>query len=212
MNVQTCLDMPLLTVIQLIEDRLATDMLGRLLVETRWNDGFYLAFGRRFPLPRLQAWYADEGIDYCYAENLLNSNSWSPLLLQLREQVNAVAGERFNAVLVNRYRNGQDSVGWHADNEADLGPQPVIASLSFGAARQFCFRRNADAHTHRLTLENGSLLLMKPPFQQEYEHAVLPEPEVTTERINLTFRRVVQRDAAQPPEAEQGTLGVRVGL
>lgn len=182
---------PLLQLILLFSDDEAMRYFSQLLQEVSWNDGFYTAFGRRFSLPRLQAWYADEGVAYHYAENLLNSHCWTPTLKALQEKVIELVSIPFNAVLVNRYRDGNDSVGWHADDERDLGANPVIASLSLGAQRTFWFREKTTNKVESVTLANGSLLLMQPPFQRQYEHAVLAEPDIRGERINLTFRLIV---------------------
>ena len=186
-------DLPLVATGRLLGEPVADDLFRQLLVDTPWNDGSYLAAGRRFQLPRLQAWFADEGIAYRYADNLLNSHPWTPRLSALRQQVEAVTGHRFNAVLINQYRDGGDSVSWHADDEPDLGPAPTIASLSLGATRTFCLRpRGADRSPHELPipLPSGTLLLMRAPLQRDWEHAVPAEPSVTAPRINLTFRLV----------------------
>lgn len=168
----------------------ATTLLADLLAEIPWNDGGFVAAGRRFELPRLQAWFADPGIDYRYAQNLQNSHPWSARLQALRLQVEALTGTTFNAVLANLYRDGGDSVGWHADDEDDLGPTPHIASLSLGARRHFHWRPKpgASGDDGALALPSGTLLLMRAPFQQFWEHAILPEPEIRAPRLNLTFR------------------------
>lgn len=187
---------PLLRVGRLLEPAAAAELMDGLLAEVVWNDGTYLVAGRSFSLPRLQAWYADPGIEYRYARQLLNSHPWSPILSALRSQVEAVAGQAFNAVLVNLYRNGRDWVGWHADDEPDLGPAPVIASLSLGASRCLSVRAKGDdtrpEHAYpRVCLGAGELLMMDAPFQRDWQHGVLADPAVDAPRMNLTFRRVV---------------------
>lgn len=182
--------LPLLRLGRMFDKAPADQLFHQLLAETPWNDGYYLAAGRRFALPRLQAWYADPGIGYRYANNLRNSHVWTPALQALREQIQRISGLHFNAVLLNLYRDGHDTVGWHADDEPDLGPAPVIASLSLGAPRSFSVRRRPQGEAQHIPLPSGMLLVMDPPFQRDWEHAVPADPLVMSPRINLTFRLV----------------------
>lgn len=185
--------LPLVSMATLMSSEAAHLLFVALLRCVPWNDGSYLAGGRRFQLPRLQAWFSDEGIEYRYADNLLNSHPWTPLLKGVRQQVEAITGHRFNAVLINQYRDGHDCVGWHADDEPDLGPAPTIASLSLGATRTFCLRPKGSsnpADVLSISLPSGTLLLMQAPLQQRWEHAVPPSPQVLSPRVNLTFRLV----------------------
>lgn len=186
-------DLPLLRIGRLLDKAEADRLFQRLLTETPWNDGYYLAGGRRFALPRLQAWHADAGIDYRYADNLRNSHCWTPTLQALRERVQAASGLDFNAVLLNLYRNGHDAVGWHADDEPDLGPAPAIASLSLGATRHFSIRPRPAGDARHIPLPGGTLLVMDSSFQHAWEHAVLAAPDVVSPRLNLTFRRVLRK-------------------
>ena len=185
--------LPLVSTMCLLDETAASDLFRQLLAETPWNDGSYLAGGRRFQLPRVQAWFSDPGVAYRYADNLLNSHPWTPTLLNLKSRVEVLCNTTFNAVLVNLYRSGQDAVGWHADDEPDLGPAPVIASLSLGAVRRFALRPKNDSSVAPLSLPlpAGTLLLMSPPLQRDWEHAVPADANVTEPRINLTFRRVL---------------------
>ena len=183
-----------LSLTRLFDPDEALRLYEQLRTEIPWYDGSFRAGGRLFQLPRLQAWFADPGIDYQYAENLLNSHPWTTTLADLRTQVEAIAGARFNSVLANFYRNGRDSVGWHADDEADLGP--LIASLSLGETRTFSLRprsRNRGKPVE-LPLVSGTLLLMRAPLKQKWNHAIPPIPEVTEGRINLTFRQIIPRN------------------
>jgi alkylated DNA repair dioxygenase AlkB len=163
----------------------------RLLQEQNWPDNRYTVAGRQFVLPRLQTWHADPGIVYSYSNNLLQTRPWTPLLSGIRSKVEALLNYRFNSVLVNLYRHGEDYVGWHADNEPELGSQPFIASLTFGAERQFAFRHKKLPEQGHLLLRSGSLLVMQPDFQHHWLHSVPIEKNVTQGRINLTFRKVV---------------------
>jgi alkylated DNA repair dioxygenase AlkB len=165
-------------------------LFATLKATINWNKDYCIVFGRRFDIPRLQAWYADEGIQYSYSNNLLQTQPWIESLLAIRRDVQHKTQHDFNSVLVTFYRDGADHVGWHADDEDELGPDPVIASLSFGATRQFQFRHKTDNTTESIYLSAGNLLLMRPAFQINWEHRVPSEPAVNEPRINLTFRKV----------------------
>lgn len=189
---RTCLDRGLLE----WKGRLYPPARSRTLFEelrstVPWTDGTYVAGGRVFSMPRLQAWYAEPGIAYRYGENLHETAPWTPLLRAIRADVERSLGVRFNALLINLYRDGADSVGWHADDEPDLGDAPIIGSLSLGAQRQFLFRHRKTGAIEGLLLGDGELLRMNPAFQAEWEHSVPSDPKVREARINLTFRRVV---------------------
>ena len=166
-----------------------------LIEQLVWHKDYYEVHGRRFNIPRLQAWVADAGIQYSYSNNLLAVQPWSPLLLQIKRQVEAQVKHAFNAVLITYYRNGDDHVTWHADDERELGDQPVIASLSLGASRTFQYKPKTEGAIEDLLLDEGDLLLMRPGFQQDWLHQVPAEPIVTGGRINLTFRQVVNVEA-----------------
>lgn len=163
----------------------------RLLHEQNWPDNRYTVAGRQFILPRLQTWHADPGIRYSYSNNLLQTRPWTILLSDIRTQVESRLNFSFNSVLVNLYRNGDDCVGWHADNERELGEQPFIASLTFGAERQFAFRHKTSSEHGRVLLRSGALLIMQPAFQHHWLHSVPIDHNVTEGRINLTFRKVI---------------------
>jgi len=163
----------------------------RLVQEQNWPDNRYIVAGRQFTLPRLQTWHADPGIRYSYSNNLLQTRSWTPLLSGIRSQVESSLNFRFNSVLVNWYRNGDDYVGWHADNEQELGEQPFIASLTFGAERHLQFRHKKSLEQGRILLRNGSLLIMQPDFQHHWLHSVPIDQNLAEGRINLTFRKVI---------------------
>lgn len=165
--------------------------LADLIEQLHWHKDYYEVHGRRFHIPRLQAWVADAGIQYSYSNNLLAVQPWSPLLRAIKCAVKARVGHRFNAVLVTYYRDGDDHVTWHADDERELGDAPVIASLSLGATRSFQYKPKDGEAVEGLPLEEGDLLLMRPAFQQGWLHQVPAEPAVATGRINLTFRWVV---------------------
>jgi len=166
------------------------------LDEHQWPDNRYAVAGRQFVLPRLQTWHADPGIFYSYSNNLLQTRAWSPLLSEIRADVESALNFSFNSVLVNLYRNGDDYVGWHSDNEPELGGQPFIASLTFGAERQFEFRHKKSAENGRVLLRSGTLLIMQPNFQHHWLHSVPIDQNVTEGRVNLTFRKVIPVEGA----------------
>lgn len=164
-------------------------LLYRLISEISWQNDF-VAFGRHFDVPRMQAWYADVGIHYRYSDNMLQSHEWIEPLLSVKENIEKLSGHTFNSVLVTYYRNGYDNVSWHADDEPELGDAPVIASLSLGASREFQYRHKRENDSGSMTLHDGELLIMQPAFQYDWEHSVPSEYDVLAPRINLTFRKV----------------------
>lgn len=168
----------------------ARDLLQTLIREIKWQQDF-VAFGRRFNVPRMQSWYADAGVHYRYTDNKLESHGWTALLLGIKQEVETRTGHGFNSVLLTYYRDGQDHVNWHADDEPELGAAPVIASLSLGASREFQYRHKQHAERGSLQLQDGELLVMKPQFQQQWEHRVPVQPDIREPRINLTFRQVI---------------------
>jgi alkylated DNA repair dioxygenase AlkB len=167
-------------------------LLDTLISDIRWQYD-YLAFGRRFDVPRVQAWYADPGVHYRYSNNLLNHQAWIEPLQRIRQDVEQASGHSFNSVLVTYYRDGRDHVTLHADDEPELGEAPVIASLSLGARRRFEYRPKSGGEPQGMSLHDGDLLIMQPAFQRDWLHCVPAEPTVTGPRINLTFRRVYMR-------------------
>lgn len=148
-------------------------------------------FGKWIMQPRLVAWYGKPGAAYQYSGVKLEPLALTPLLLELLKQVNAAAGMEFNGVLVNYYRHGNDSMGWHSDDETELGPNPVIASLSLGAARKFSLQHKSEPHQKlHMELSHGSLLLMAGATQHHWKHALPKTQKPVSGRINLTFRKV----------------------
>lgn len=156
-----------------------------------WQQDHIQLFGRRVAIPRLQCWYGDAGLVYRYSGLTMTARPWTPELDQLRQRIERLSGYRFNAVLANLYRDGHDSVGWHADNEPELGNNPVIASLSLGQPRQFKLRSNEDhRQQHRIELQQGSLLLMSGTSQQHWQHCLPKSRRITQPRVNLSFRLI----------------------
>lgn len=155
-----------------------------------WTQHRVRLFGRELPSPRLSAWIGDADASYRYSGVRHVPLPWTAELTGLRARLQIELGLAFNSVLVNRYRDGQDSMGWHADDEPELGPAPAIASISLGETRTLHFRaRRGDARL-ALALEHGSLLLMLGATQQNYLHAIHKSRKALGERINLTFRQI----------------------
>ena len=164
------------------------EILARLLDETPWRADSVVVYGKRYLQPRLTAWYGEAS--YTYSGLTLQPMPLTPLLEQLRAAVEHVTGRRYNSVLLNHYRDGQDCMGMHSDDEPELGPQPVIASLSYGATRTFTLRHKASGRTVKLGLTDGSLLLMAGRLQANWLHGIHRTAKVVGPRLNLTFRYV----------------------
>ena len=154
-----------------------------------WQQDQITVFGKKHPQPRLTALFGNENNPYAYSGIVMQPHPWTPPLLQIKEAVEAVSKTNFTTVLLNYYRDGKDSNGWHADNEKELGKNPVIASVSFGAQRFFHLRHNSDKEqTLKILLGHGSLLLMKGTTQHFWKHQIPKTSKPIGPRINLTFR------------------------
>jgi len=168
----------------------ASDTLAALLDEITWQQDSMNTPAGKIPFPRLTGWQGDPGAVYVYSGIRNVPKPWTPTVLLLKTKAEAAAQTAFNSVLINRYRTGMDSMGWHADKERELGLEPVIASVSLGTTRTFDFRHAKTRQTHTLQLTHGSLLIMQGRTQLDWAHRVPKEPEARGERINLTFRYV----------------------
>ena len=177
---------------QLDLPRPAPMLLSELIRETPWRSEEITVWGKKHLQPRLTAWYGDEGQNYTYSGILMNPVPWTQTLLELRELVESKCDEVFNSVLLNYYRDGHDSMGFHSDDEAELGPRPTIASLSLGESRLFAFKRKcrSDALLVNIELASGSLLLMKGDTQRNWKHGIAKTSRPLGPRVNLTFRRI----------------------
>jgi alkylated DNA repair dioxygenase AlkB len=157
-----------------------------LLAATSWRQEIATVMGRRMPIPRLTAWHGEAG--YVYSGIRMMPLPWNPPLLEIKAVAEACAGQAFNSVLLNLYRDGRDSVSWHADNEPGLGRDPVIASISLGATRRFQMKRRGSSHRLSLDLPHGSCLVMAGATQHHWLHQVPKTARPVGPRINLTFR------------------------
>lgn len=169
-------------------------LFARLLAELPWQQRHVRLFGREIPEPRLTDWSADPGVRYRYSGIVLGESPWHPTVDALRHTLSTQCGVAFNSVLANHYRDGQDAMGWHADDEPELGPEPVIASLSLGATRrlELRHRHRRDLPTCRLELASGALLVMAGRTQHDWQHRIPRERGIAAPRINLTFRRIIR--------------------
>ena len=175
----------------------AARALTQLIDEVAWRQDTIGTPAGRVALPRLTAWQGESDAVYVYSGIRNEPQPWTPAVAELKAVAEAICGARFNSVLINRYRSGADSMGWHADREPELGAQPVIASVSLGVARTFDLRHNKTGVVQSFSLKGGSLLVMKGNTQADWRHRVPKEPRVTGERINLTFRWVAPRTATR---------------
>ncbi len=167
------------------------DAFETLRREVHWGQRSMLLYGRTVKQPRLTAWYGDPGCAYSYSGIRNEPLPWIAPLEALRSRLEADLDYRFNSVLLNLYRSGQDSIAFHSDNERELGPEPIIASLSLGSPRTFVFRHKQLAHPNvEIELLDQSLLLMCGATQQNWQHGV-PKTKSGGERINLTFRKIL---------------------
>lgn len=167
----------------------ATDLFEELLTTIPWQQDNITVFGKTHPQPRLTALFGNMGKQYSYSNIVMKPHSWNTLLMQIKNKVEEVCGVSFTTVLLNLYRDGKDSNGWHADNEKELGSNPTIASISFGAERSFHLRHNTiDNAKQKITLEHGSLLVMKGTTQHFWKHQIPKTAKLIAPRINLTFR------------------------
>jgi len=174
-----------------LEPAEADEAFARLRDGLPWESHDLVVFGRLHREPRLSTWHADDGIAYTYSGLKRTALPFDSVLDELRRRCADAAGAPFNSVLVNLYRDGSDGVGWHADNEASNGREPVIASLSLGATRRFDLRHRHDGTRASVDLSSGSLLVMSGLSQHCWVHQVAKTRRPVGPRINLTFRRVV---------------------
>jgi alkylated DNA repair dioxygenase AlkB len=159
--------------------------------QTQWLDESMQLFGRAVAMPRRCAWSGDAGVTYGYSRLVHRASGWTPATAALRDDLLERLGVRFNFVLLNLYRDGNDCMGWHSDDEDELGQHPCIASLSLGAPRRFCLRaRDGTNRRAHVWLESGSLLVMWGRSQRDWMHSLPRARSCDAPRINLTFRLV----------------------
>lgn len=178
----------------------ASSLFETLNKTIQWHQPRLFIYGRWVDSPRLAAWYGDPGKTYRYSGLVNEPLPWTAELSAVRKNLERYCGTVFNSVLLNLYRDGEDSMGWHSDDEPELGVDPVIASLSLGGSRRFLFkhRRHKPTSTHAFTLEHGSLLVMREGVQRDWRHSVPKTRRPVSARINLTFRQVIGNGSPDP--------------
>lgn len=178
----------------------ADALMQALLVEVPWETHRIRLFGREHASPRLSCWIGDPGATYRYSGTRFEPRPWPSVLLPIRERLGRELGVDFNSALANLYRDGRDAMGWHSDDEPELGAEPVIASLSLGATRRFLLKHRAEPEQRlALDLGHGGLLVMAGQTQRAYRHALPRTARPVGPRVNLTFRRIVGLASAPTP-------------
>ena len=150
-------------------------------------------YGNINPIPRLTSWFGDSGKGYTYSGIVMSPNDWTDELISIKSKLEEKVEIKFNSLLLNLYKDGNDHVAWHADDEKELGEDVIIASVSFGEKRDFQLRHKTDTTVEKINipLEHGSLLLMFPPTQENWLHQLPRRKKVNKPRINLTFRKII---------------------
>jgi alkylated DNA repair dioxygenase AlkB len=173
----------------------ADTLLKHLIEVTAWQQPRIKVYGKWHPTPRLVSFYGYAPLSYGYSDTLHEPQPWTEKLSDLNARLSRMPCKRFNSVLLNYYRDGRDTMGWHADDEKELGTQPTIASLSLGAARDIHFKsKSGEDELIKLNLASGSLLIMEGDTQQYWLHHIPKRAKCTTPRINLTFRNIIARN------------------
>jgi alkylated DNA repair dioxygenase AlkB len=162
-----------------------------LINNISWKQESMIMYGKKILFPRLTSWYGDTDKPYSFSGITLNPNNWTSTLLEIKEKISTYTEAKFNSVLLNRYRNGNDSISWHTDAEKELGNNPIIASVNFGATRKFQLRHIHSGEKIEIELQNGSLLIMQGSLQHYWQHQVPKTSKKINERINLTFRVII---------------------
>lgn len=176
---------------QLFSAEASDGLFEALREQIAWRQEKITLYGRQHDQPRLIAWYGDPAHRYTYSGLELQPMPWIDPLLQIRHRVEQLSDATFNSVLLNLYRNGSDSVAWHADDELELGRNPVIASVSFGQSRVFRMKHKRTKEGRQLLLEHGSCLLMSGTTQHCWLHQIAKSKRPMGARINLTFRKII---------------------
>lgn len=168
-------------------------LMKSLIKTIDWTQDEVVVYGKRHKIPRLNAWYGDEGKVMKYSGLSLEPKAWTAELLEIKYKLEEATGEKFNSCLLNYYRDGKDGMGWHQDNEKELGLNPIIASVTFGETRPFQLKHisNKELKKVDIPLSNGSLLLMAGETQHYWKHQIPKTTKTLESRINLTFRQIL---------------------
>jgi alkylated DNA repair dioxygenase AlkB len=166
----------------------ADNFLNYLKSKIIWKQESMNMYGRKVDFPRLTSWYGDNDKPYSFSGITLQPNAWTNEILEIKEKIEKLTTVNFNSVLLNMYRNGNDSISWHTDAEKELGENPIIASVNFGATRTFQLRHIKTKEKIEIALTHGSVLLMQGELQHFWQHRVPKTSKLVSERVNLTFR------------------------
>lgn len=169
-------------------------LLESFISKLPWESMTIKMFGRDTKIPRLQCWIGDEGCEYRYSGKQLNRQIWNQDLTMIRKKIFKELKIDFNSVLANYYRDGKDSMGWHSDDEKELGPNPTIASISFGSERDLVFRNKISKKTLTIPQTNGCLILIDGETQKNWQHSIKKTQKIIGPRINLTFRNIIHKN------------------
>ena len=172
----------------------SNELLKKLISDLSWESMAIKMFGKDITIPRLQCWVGDKGCNYKYSGKKLNRQDWTEDLIMIREKIYKELNIDFNSVLVNYYRDGKDSMGWHSDNERELGPNPTIASISLGSERDLVFRNKVNKEVLPIPQTHGCLILIDGKTQKNWQHAIKKTRKVIGPRINLTFRNIIDKN------------------
>jgi len=175
---------------QWLDNKRSAAVLDTLQQELTWQQPELRLFGQTVSIPRQQVWMGDAHCRYRYSGVTFEPEPWHPMVHKITCWVNQQLNQRFNCVLLNLYQDGGEHMGWHSDDEPELGPSPDIASLSLGQARRFDLKHKICQHQLNITLQNGDLLLMQRPCQQHWVHRVPKQSKASSARLNLTFRYI----------------------
>lgn len=187
---------------------LLDDPSGKIEIYTQFNEGCsfdmdeilnslslqqesILLFGKTVLQPRLSRFYADPGVSYVYSRQKFVGEKWTTELHELNQRIQDMTSNQFNSALVNYYRDGNDSMGLHADNEPELGANPTIASMNYGASRKMVFRKNGTKEKFETVLNHGDLLIMSGALQHNWKHEIPKQRKVEMPRLNITFRNIL---------------------
>ena len=176
---------------KIIADEEVIELYESLLNNIQWENERVIMFGKEIITKRKVAFYSDPSISYRYASKTKIGLPWTSTLIIIKNRVESITKESYNACLLNLYHNGEESMGWHSDNEKEIIANSSIASLSLGAKRKFSFKHKISKETVSIELENGSLLEMKGSVQAHWWHALIKSKKVTDARVNLTFRQML---------------------
>ena len=177
---------------KLLTKQQADFYLNKLSETIEWRNDEAILFGKKIITKRKVAWYGEKPFEYTYSNTTKHALSWTKELLELKTLIEKETGETFNSCLLNLYHNGDEGMAWHSDGETDLKKDGAIGSLSFGGERKFAFKHKESKEKVELFLEHGSLLVMKDTTQTHWLHRLPPTKKITTPRVNLTFRTIVE--------------------